>query len=125
LIPYIIDSIRNGRSPEIRSPDNRNDFIYVKDVARAFSRAIETEPKGDIYNIGSGRSTSVRHIVSLVSNAMKIESDCIHLPENGAGDHEDDFWADITRVRADLGWTPRYDIAEGIMEMIQRTYNNR
>ena len=35
LVPMILDSFKNGTTPDIRNPYNRNDFIFVQDIALA------------------------------------------------------------------------------------------
>jgi UDP-glucose 4-epimerase len=66
LIPHIINSIRSGDHPNIKTPNSRNDFVYVEDAARAISILSTTEPKGEIYNIGSGYSTEIADIINMV-----------------------------------------------------------
>ena len=41
LIPHIIESVRKGVPPQLKAPHNRNDFVYVGDVAHAISQVIE------------------------------------------------------------------------------------
>ncbi|MFC2005283.1 NAD-dependent epimerase/dehydratase family protein, partial [Chloroflexota bacterium] len=57
LIPQVINHVRKGEAPEVKAPQNRNDFIYVADVARAIATIVRKTQNDGVYNIGSGYST--------------------------------------------------------------------
>jgi dTDP-L-rhamnose 4-epimerase len=48
----------------------RRDFVHVRDVARAFVQALESEHSGGVFNIGSGRSYAIAEVAGLLANAM-------------------------------------------------------
>jgi len=54
-----------------RNPDSRRDFTDVRDVVRAYAAAIELEP--GVYNVASGRTTSVRELIELLSTATRLQ----------------------------------------------------
>ena len=114
LIPYIIESLKNNRIPEINNPDNKNDFVYVKDVAKALVSIIEKKPDKIIYNVGSGYSTSVSKIISILQEIAGFDNMSLN-HSKGIGD---DFWADISSIQKDLKWSPEYSIKKGIKETV-------
>ena len=119
LIPTIINSIRSGIKPQIRNPANRNDFVFVADVAEAIAFLIEKRPAGIVYNLGSGYSTRVSDIISLVYDAMGCEKHWTDDSSIKSDDDYENFWADITAIRNDVGWSPKYSLAEGIKASIE------
>jgi len=121
LIPYIISSLGDGVVPEIRNLNNKHDFVYVDDVAKAIVMMIEKQPDKIIYNIGSGYSVSVRNIISIVRKVkvMGIQSEFYDDSRESSGEMSDDFWADISRARDELGWSPMYSISDGVKEVIR------
>jgi GDP-4-dehydro-6-deoxy-D-mannose reductase len=52
------------------NPDSARDFMDVRDAARAYAAAAAVEPGA--YNLCSGRSTSVRELVELASQAASV-----------------------------------------------------
>jgi nucleoside-diphosphate-sugar epimerase len=90
----------------------RRDFVHVRDVVRANILAFESQRHGAIYNVGSGTNISVKELADMIS------SDQRHGPRR-AGDAESTL-ADISRIRAELGWMPEVPFAEGLAEMKQR-----
>jgi UDP-glucose 4-epimerase len=91
----------------------RRDFVYVTDLARAFLAAAETERTGEIYNVGGGGDPqSVNRLVELLGG------DVVHVPKRPG--EPDCTWADITKIRTQLGWEPQVSFEQGVGEMLQR-----
>jgi nucleoside-diphosphate-sugar epimerase len=120
LIPTIISSVKNGEIPQIKTPDSRNDFVFVDDVASAITMIIENcQEKNAVYNIGSGNSTSIRDVVNIIYDqcAVPIPED---LFANVAPNPVPvDFWADLTRITREIGWEPKFSMQAGIARMLQ------
>lgn len=91
----------------------QRDFIYVKDVARAFVLAAESEKtgKGEIINVGTGKVTTMEDI------AKTIGGEVIFIPRRGfeVERHE----ADITRARELLGWEPSVEVIPWLTEFVK------
>ena len=118
LIPSILSHLKNGRLPDLRTPHNANDFIFVDDVAAAFSSAVSSEFTTGIYNLGSGTSTPVLEVCRLAEQIV-LGSDVLtrQLESNTHATISDvDFWADCSRAQEHLGWYPTTNLAEGIKE---------
>lgn len=112
LIPYIINCVREGKKPEIKTPYARNDFVFVEDVAEAISMLVKNCKQSAVYNIGSGYSTSVQDIIKIVCDNYDFQYESMHT--NQISELFVDFWADISRIKSEIGWEPKIDIDEGI-----------
>ena len=82
------------------------DFLYVTDVAFAFLMAAETELSGRIWNVGAGKPHAVNRLVDLLGGPV------IRLPKRPG--EPDCTWADISRIKADLGWQPQVSFEDGV-----------
>jgi UDP-glucose 4-epimerase len=89
----------------------KRDFLYVTDVARAFYAAAATDRVRRIYNLGAGNPQSVNYLADLLGGPR------INLPKRPG--EPDCTWADITRIRAELGWSPKVTFEEGVKTMLQ------
>jgi UDP-glucose 4-epimerase len=89
----------------------KRDFVYVTDVARAFYAAARTDRTQRIYNLGAGNPQSVNYLAGLLGGPT------VHLPKR-PGEPEC-TWADITRIRTELGWSPRISFEEGVKTLLQ------
>jgi len=86
------------------------DFLYATDVARAFFAAAETPLNGRAWNIGGGTPKSVNRLVELLGG------DKVHIPKRPG--EPDCTWADITRIREDLGWEAKVSFEEGVQNVL-------
>jgi UDP-glucose 4-epimerase len=103
-----------GGSPH---EEDEADLCYVKDCARAI-QMVQTAPAlpHRIYNIGGGRAVSNRDLAEAVRRAVP-DADLPMQPGRSARSRPN-AWMDLTRIRADTGYEPEYDIERGIAEYI-------
>ena len=87
----------------------KRDFIFVTDVARAFFAACDTPLSGHIWNVGAGNPQSVNRLVEL------LQGEAIHIPKRPG--EPDCTFADISRIRRELGWEPQVSFEQGVAEV--------
>lgn len=83
------------------------DFVFVTDVVRAFMMAAESPNQGQIYNLGSGVPQEVNRLVDLLGGGQVV-----HVPKRPG--EPDCTWADIRKIRCQLGWYPAVSFEEGV-----------
>ncbi len=66
----------------------------------------------EIYNVGSGNPVSVNELVRLLGSPPTV-----HIPKRPG--EPDCTWADITKIRHELGWQPKVSFADGVRVMLQ------
>ncbi|MGD0780639.1 MAG: SDR family oxidoreductase [Dehalococcoidales bacterium] len=91
------------------------DYIYVKDAVSAFILAAESDAAG-IYNIGSGKSTTVNELAKLISKLTGNNSPPVYVPPR-PGDILHSL-ADASKART-FGYRPKYTLEAGIKETIR------
>ena len=88
------------------------DYIHVVDLAKGHVAAIEKLTKGvHIYNLGTGKGTSVLQLVHAFEKANDIK-----IPYEFVGRRPGDIaecYADVSKVKRELGWTAK----KGIIDM--------
>jgi UDP-glucose 4-epimerase len=89
----------------------RRDFVHVRDVARAFLAAAETDVTGEVFNLGTGNPQSVNSLVDLLGGEVT------YVPKR-PGEPEC-TWADIAKISRELGWRPEVEFPDGVTEMLQ------
>jgi len=118
LIPYIIKCVKEGKGLKIKTPSARNDFIYVEDVVKAIVAILKKCNQNTVYNIGSGYSTSIQDIINIVYSELNFQ----YKSEDDLSKTEkicyDNFWADISKIKKEIGWKPKIDIENGIQKII-------
>jgi UDP-glucose 4-epimerase len=93
--------------------EQTRDFTYVTDVVDACVLAARSDVIGRVYNVGSGRATSVNRLIDLLG----AEAGIVHVPRRPG--EPDCTLADISRTRAELGWEPRTTLEEGVATLLE------
>jgi len=119
LIPTITDAILNGYQPNIQTPCNANDFIYVDDVVDALLQFAYHEVSSGIYNIGTGNSTPVWKACEMVEQLLGHEPRYSLFMKTMDCQITADFYADTTKTASSLNWYANTRFEEGIKHYIK------
>ena len=85
------------------------DFIHVDDLSEAFIKIIKSKLVNKIYNLGSGKKTSINTIAKLFGGKKK------YVPlRPGEPKHS---LANISKIKKDINWRPKISIKEGISNL--------
>ena len=91
--------------------EQTRDFTFVSDVVDAILAVANSEKVGEIYNVGSGMPVSVNELVRLLGSPPSV-----HIRKRPG--EPDCTWADISKIRKDLGWEPKVPFADGVRIML-------
>ena len=106
-----------GEAPVIYGDGSkRRDFIYVDDINRFHLQCLtDARTDGQVYNLGSGKSHSVREIYTALEAQLHTG-----IQPRFAADlpgEAQTTWADISAARA-LGWRPEISLEDGLRRVI-------
>jgi UDP-glucose 4-epimerase len=113
---FMLKLLRGERPIIYGDGTKRRDFVYVDDV-NAFHLLSLDDPRteGNVYNVGSGESTSVREIYDLIAREVGSPIEPEFRPNLQGEAHENR--ADISAAKA-LGWKPAVSLTEGLRRSI-------
>jgi UDP-glucose 4-epimerase len=100
------------------------DFIYVKDVAMAFTKALTTqmaEGSSLTFNIGTGNSISLSQLIEILTDCFpdwKLE---IRFAPSRTGDIQHSQ-ADISKASSRLNFRPRWSVQAGMERFVESHY---
>jgi UDP-glucose 4-epimerase len=115
LIPSIIAQLRYGKI-ELKDWAPKRDFVYISDVIDAYIKAGEFKGDFDVFNIGYGKSYSVKEIVDKIIHLYGKDVKVKYSGERRKNEIMDTV-ADIKKAKEKLGWKPRVDIDKGLGRM--------
>ena len=128
IVPDTIRSIIAGQRPIIRSDGTFiRDYIYVKDISRAYMRLAkaldDANLHGEAFNFSLERPMTVLDLVGIITELME----CSHIePEiqNITKCEIHSQFLDSTKAHTILNWQPEYSLEHGLKETIAwyRTY---
>lgn len=119
LIATLVVRGLRGELPPLADPEVARDFVAVEDAVEAFLAAIRPGPPlGAVYNVGTGRQTSIRETVEVARRQLGIEAQ----PDWGATPRrrwDTTTWvASTERIEAELGWRPQTALDDGFERMV-------
>jgi nucleoside-diphosphate-sugar epimerase len=107
-----ISRIARGKEITVYGEGNqRRDFTFVGDTVAATILALKAKP-GSVYNVGTGNSTPLNEVISTIESVIGKKAR-VKRAGSALGDVRDTS-ADITRIRADLGYRPATTLTEGL-----------
>ena len=121
VLAIFASRLLNGQRPMIfEDGEQRRDFVYVGDVARAFADALELpQANGEVFNIGSGRDRSVSEVARELAQAMgrnDVEPEIVGKSRIGDIRH---CFCDGSKAAEQLGFESTKDFREGLAELAE------
>lgn len=86
------------------------DFTFVSDIADALFTAAQSNVSGEILNVGSGNTYTVNELCD------RLGGEKTYIPKRPG--EPDCTFADITKIKKMLHWSPKVDFASGVQAMI-------
>jgi len=116
-----IARIEAGLAPpaiQVGNLEARRDLTDVRDVVAAYERLMDAAPCGRPYNICSGRAWRIADLLDellhLSSAHVRVEIDESRLRPSDTPVIQ----GDATRIRTELGWTPRLKVEETLRDTL-------
>jgi UDP-glucose 4-epimerase len=91
------------------------DYLYEQDVATAVESVLRAPSLEGIFNVGTGRGTSLDKLLSLISDVFSKPTKVIREPSRSFDVPYNVL--DISRITAATGWKPRYTLLQGLQKM--------
>jgi nucleoside-diphosphate-sugar epimerase len=118
LVPSVARALLAGQPAACSVGTQVRDFLHVNDVADALVALVPSELNGSV-NVGSGEAVSVRDVISQVAQACGRPELVRFGGRETPEDEPAHLVADTTRLRDELGWRPRIDLASGLRETVR------
>lgn len=117
VVAIFSERLLNGEPTQVfGSGLNTRDYVFVKDVARAFYLASNEAADGERFNIGTGVETSDRELHTMVAKAIGVLDEPEYAPAR-KGDVPRSC-LDASKANEVLGWSPKLSLEEGILETV-------
>ncbi|MCG7275743.1 GDP-mannose 4,6-dehydratase [Corynebacterium singulare] len=117
VVAIFSQRLLNGEPTKVfGSGSNTRDYVYVKDVARAFYLSSKNEANGERFNIGTGIETSDRELHTLVAQAVGAPDAPEYAPARKGDVPRSSL--DSSKAKKLLGWEPSLTLEAGIKETV-------
>jgi len=131
LIPLIILNALEGKAlPVYGKGDQRRDWLYVEDHARALYKVITEGKVGETYNVGGHNERQNIEVVHIICDLLdeirptvsSYHQLIIHVQDRPG--HDMRYAIDASKIQRELGWVPKETFESGIRKTVQWYLNN-
>ena len=120
IIPEIIRQMEKNDVIKLGNLNAKRDLTYVTDTARGIILSLVKEGViGEVINIGSQRSFSIRELVSLISEIMDKKVSVEVDPSRFRPYDVDTLICNYERATKLLGWKPEITVKEGLEKTVE------
>ena len=108
---FLAQKLANKPYTVVGDGNQTRDFTYVTDIVSALIFAAESNLSNKIYNVGSDTTVSINKIVELLGGNK------VNIPKRPG--EPDCTYADISKIKDELGWCPTISIEEGVDKILK------
>ncbi len=115
IIYKIIHQIINNSKVTLGNISPKRDFIFISDIISGLIKIINSKKSGfQIYNLGSGKSTSIEDIVKNCFNLSNKNLKLISSRKNSRKNEIPDVRANISKMKSEFDWKPQISLKRGL-----------
>ena len=120
FVKKIVEIKHNNANPSITTGNLEiiRDFLDVRDVVRAYYEILNHGKKGEIYNICSGKGTSLKTIISMVSNILAFQIETVQDPGLVRPNDNRIIIGDNTKITSEIGWKPAISLENSLRDIV-------
>ena len=125
LIPLMVDNaFKDKPLPVYGDGANVRDWLHVEDHCSALLVALEKGKAGEVYNIGGNSERQNIQIVKRILELTGKTEALIKYVKDRPG-HDRRYAIDPTKIRTQLGWTPKHTFEAGLESTVKWYLDNR
>ncbi len=119
LVTQFLWKMSKGERPVIYGDGSQTrDFIYVKDVVKAFILAMEKNIGFDVFNVGTGKSYSLNQVVEILNRKLGVSIKPLYI-SNPIKNYVEHTLADTGKAERLLGFKSKFTLEGGVEKLIK------
>ncbi len=117
VIPNFLQSALLNKDIIITGTGNETrDFTYINDTVKGILLAASSKNgKNEIFNLGTGKETSIKEIANLIINISNSKSKIVFKPQRSF-DHINKRRMNISKARKLIGYNPTINVKDGLIK---------
>jgi dTDP-glucose 4,6-dehydratase len=133
LIPLmILNALEGKKLPVYGDGQQVRDWLFVEDHCEAIRAVLARGKVGEVYNIGGNCERANLDVVHKICEIVdRLRPDLPHAPCTSLityvadrPGHDRRYAIDASKIKAQLGWTPRHDFASGLESTVRWYLDN-
>lgn len=125
MIPKTISNLLSGNKVPVYGDGKQvRDWLYVQDHCEALIEVWLKGRLGQKYNIGGECEVCNIDLLRMILDRMNMKEDMIEYVNDRPG-HDRRYSTDITKIRNELNWSPRFNLDDGLDKTIAWYFKNK
>lgn len=119
FLPQVITACLRDEEVATTPGEQLRDFCYVEDVVDGLVLCARQAAghKGEVFNLASGEPVSIRRMTELVRKEVG-RGEILYGERPYRPDENMELYADVTKARRELGWSPATTLEEGLRRTV-------
>jgi len=118
LIPVTLENLAKGREIRLSGGGSMiRDFVFVEDVAKYIIKALNSRYRNDVTNLGTGKGTQIRDVVTLCAKYMGVEPNLKYYPKRL--EDVERVVANTTKLKSIFGEVPQTRLEDGLRKTVK------
>ncbi|MFD3564333.1 dTDP-glucose 4,6-dehydratase [Streptomyces sp. NPDC058686] len=119
VIPrFVTNLLRGRRVPLYGEGDNVREWLHVADHCLAIQLVLRGGRPGHVYNVGGGTELTNKELTSRLLESCGTGWDMVERVADRLG-HDQRYSLDMTKIRNELGFTPRQSFDTGLKDTVE------
>lgn len=124
FIPLTVTNLlENKPVPVYGEGGNIRDWIFVEDCCAGIKATLDHGKPGEIYNVGGESEKRNIDIIRMLLKLLEKNEGYIKFVKDRPG-HDYRYALDNTKIRKELGWTPKINLEAGLKRTVDWYKNN-
>ena len=98
---------------------SKRDFLDVRDVANALFIIGTDGKRGEVYNVCSGKSISIKDYLKLIINELKVKPVIITNKKQFNKNDIQDLVGDNSKIVKELGWKKHFSLSDSVKDIVK------
>ncbi len=119
FIPRMISlALKNEKLQVYGKGLNIRDWLFVSDHCAAILAILEEGKIGEVYNVGGDAEMKNIEVAKMILRILGKSEDQIEFVTDRKG-HDERYAVDFSKIKSELGWTPRGVFEDGLRQTIE------
>lgn len=126
LLPLAITNLLNGKNIPVYKPGNQvREWLNALDHCSAIDSILLKGKVGETYFVSpDNKELTNLEVIKMLLKVMSLGEERIDFVEDRPG-HDQRYAMDHTKITTELGWTPKYNLTDTLVDMVNFYKNNK
>lgn len=117
----IVEIEKNKRKPVIYvgNLEAKRDFTDVRDMVRAYWLSLEKGVEGEVYNLGTGKTYSIKEILDMLLSLSQVDVEITVDPDRLRPSDVPVLLSDSSKFKKLTGWEPRIPFNQSLQDLLE------